>query len=125
MAFEFKIDEAPVASPPSSDHSVSAQPPVQQPVRAWLLVVAAALGIVGLLMMIIPLAGSSSLRALLVVLFLAVGIGLIALAVWLSRNPDKTLGDAGDGLEELFESRKVRKQARKSSKKDREPVAAA
>ena len=76
------------------------------PVRAWLLVVAAIGGIAGLLMMIIPLAGSSNLRALLVLLFMVVGVGLIALAIWLSRHPNRTLASARDELVDSVLSRK-------------------
>ncbi|WRS30133.1 hypothetical protein U6G28_00105 [Actinomycetaceae bacterium MB13-C1-2] len=72
--------------------------PKGTPVRVGLLIWAAVLGIIGLLMVIVPLAGSTSTRGVLVFLFLLTGASMIALAVWLARNPNSTLDDARKAL---------------------------
>ncbi|MFZ1381241.1 MAG: hypothetical protein WAS54_00455 [Scrofimicrobium sp.] len=71
--------------------SFEALNPQGAPVRVGLLIWAAVLGIIGLLMVVIPLAGSASARGVLVFLFLLTGSAMIALAVWLARNPGKSL----------------------------------
>lgn len=85
--------------------------PKGTPVRVGLLIWAAVLGIIGLLMVIIPLAGSTSARGVLVFLFLLTGAAMISLAVWLARNPGSTIGDVGKNL---F-SRNAKEQTEQSS----------
>lgn len=67
-------------------------------IRVGLLIWAAILGIIGLLMFILPIAGSASLRGILVFLFLLVGTAMIALSAWLARNPGSTVDDAREQL---------------------------
>lgn len=81
-------------------------------VRVGLLVAAAVLAITGILMIIIPLAGSASLRGILVLLFLLTGSALISFAVWLARNPSVDL--LTDPLV-IFQRKKQRKRASSAS----------
>lgn len=127
MSFEFKIDEEamPPSAPPTWNGGPQPSPapaetsnapdspsrqrgPASQPVyspptgaptvQVWLLVLAAVLAMTGLLMVIVPLAGSANLRGILVALFLVAGASMIALAAWLARHPERSLTDLGGSL---------------------------
>lgn len=143
MSFEFKIDEeviAPTAppawegtpqpdpapadtskapDPPSWRQAPASQPAYAAPqteapsVQVWLLVLAAVLAMTGLLMIIIPLAGSANLRGILVVLFLVAGASMIALAAWLARHPERSLTDIGDSLRQSHDQHRATRKQKK------------